>query len=128
PLTSSEDGETNLPVQQLWRSCANLTGDRPAGNRQGARGVALSGRSLGWSLALIAGLLMFGTAMAAPTPAGTIISNQAQAVIDGQEVVPSNRVDTVVLEVCRGQFSPAGNTTTPGQRAAIVPPSAAYLS
>lgn len=78
------------------------------------------------SLAALA--LAGGGALAAPTPAGTVISNQAQATIDGEEVVPSNRVDTVVQAVCRPGLGPAAPAQAPGQQAAVVPPSTAYLT
>src|SRR5690554_3475986 len=76
-----------------------------------------------WRFVLIVFLLAAGSVLAAPTPAGTIISNQARAVIDGRQFVPSNSVDTVVLAVCRARFSPAGTAIAPGQSAAIIPPS-----
>lgn len=75
-----------------------------------------------FALALVA-----ATAVAAPTPAGTVIRNQALATIAGEQVVPSNRVDTIVQEVCVPRLGPAGAPDAPGLRAEVVPPSTAYL-
>lgn len=62
-----------------------------------------------------------------PTPAGTIISNQAQATIHGEQVVSSNRVDTIVQPVCRPHLGPAASADAPSQTANLVPPATAYL-
>lgn len=78
-------------------------------------------------LSLLTAIFMVTYAVASPTPAGTLIVNQARAVIDGEQVVPSNRVQTVVQEVCVPRLSPDGRPDAPGQRLGLVAPASAYV-
>ena len=82
-------------------------------------------------LALLLGLLLPGFAGAQSlTPAGTVITNQAQAEFlsptTGQPTVSqSNVVQTTVSAVCALSATPDGTVTQPGQSAALLPGEAA---
>ena len=63
----------------------------------------------------------------AATPAGTTISNQAAALVEG-ETYYSNTVETTVLPVCFVSLTPDGTPTQPGQTTSVVPSGSAYLA
>ncbi|MBB6017182.1 DUF11 domain-containing protein [Deinococcus radiopugnans] len=82
--------------------------------------------------ALLLGLLLPGAHAGAQTltPAGTVITNQAQAEFlsppTGQPtVVRSNVVQTTVAAVCAVSVTPDGTVAQPGQSAALLPGEAA---
>lgn len=65
--------------------------------------------------------LAFGTWASAQTDAGTLIVNQARAVVRGEVVVPSNQVATVVQAVCGVRLLPLPDGTgDPPQSATVV--------
>lgn len=74
-------------------------------------------------LGVIVGFFTFAFAM---TPAGTVIRNQATALV-GNERYLSNVVETVVRPLCLPSLTPNGTPTTPGQEAGISPGGYAYL-
>ncbi|WP_457629190.1 hypothetical protein [Oceanithermus sp.] len=78
------------------------------------------------ALALLVLALWFAPALAA-TPAGTVISNQAEARVGGV-VYLSNPVETVVLPVCGVSVLPDGTPQAPGQSTNVTPGGAAYLA
>ncbi|WP_128415155.1 DUF11 domain-containing protein [Thermus tenuipuniceus] len=79
------------------------------------------GRRLLWPF------LAFSLALAwAMTPAGTVIRNQAVALV-GQERYLSNPVETVVASLCVPLLSPDGTPTSPGQEARVSPGGYAHL-
>jgi len=61
------------------------------------------------------------------TPAGTVIRNQAQAMVEGQTYL-SNVVETVVQAVCVPSLSPNGSPTSPALSAMTLPGGFAYFS
>ena len=63
-------------------------------------------------LTVLLGLSSFAWA----TPAGSVIRNQAAAMVDGQ-VYLSNEVETQVQAVCAPSLTPGGTPSNPGQRA-----------
>jgi len=67
------------------------------------------------------------TAVFAATPAGTIISNQAAALVEG-ETYYSNVVETVVLPICSVSVSPDGTSAEPGQVTNTTVGGTAYLA
>ena len=72
-------------------------------------------------------VLAMGIAMAATPPAGTIIRNQAAALVE-DEVYYSNVIETVVLPVCAVSLTPDGSTTDPAQTVNVTPGGVAYLA
>ena len=63
----------------------------------------------------------------AATPAGTVIRNQAAALVEG-ETYYSNTVETVVLPVCFVSLTPDGTPAQPGQTTSTTPGGSAYLA
>ncbi|MGC8875947.1 hypothetical protein [Thermus sp.] len=74
-------------------------------------------------LALLPFLLSLAFAL---TPAGTVIRNQAVALVAGERYL-SNPVETVVQAVCRPLLFPDGTPTTPGLSLSAPPGGYAYL-
>lgn len=69
------------------------------------------------ALVILTGLLTASTALAAGTPAGTAIVNQAQVTfspINGVDHAFSNKVTTIVLPKCSLSLTATGNTTQVG--------------
>ncbi|MDM7324591.1 MAG: hypothetical protein P3W93_006340 [Thermus sp.] len=62
----------------------------------------------------------------AMTPAGTVIRNQAMALV-GNERYLSNQVETVVRPLCLPSLTPNGTPANPGQEVAVTPGGYAYL-
>nr|WP_279231252.1 hypothetical protein [Thermus altitudinis] len=60
------------------------------------------------------------------TPAGTVIRNQAMALVDGERYL-SNVVETVVRPLCLPSLTPNGTPAAPGQVAGVTPAGYAYL-
>ena len=80
------------------------------------------------SLCLATLLVAVLTALAfAITPAGTVITNQAVALVEG-EVYYSNVAETTVLPVCFVSLKPDGTPAEPGQSANVTPGGTAYLA
>ncbi len=71
------------------------------------------GMLIGWGLVLA---LLINLAWA--TPAGTVIRNQALAIVDGQTYL-SNEIETVVQAVCVPSLTPGGTLSNPAQRAVV---------
>lgn len=71
-------------------------------------------------------LIFLGMALA-QTPAGTLIQNQASAVVGG-EVYLSNLVETVVQAICQPAISPNGSIAAPGQKAIVLEGGYAYFN
>jgi len=61
------------------------------------------------------------------TPAGTVIRNQALAIVDGQTYL-SNEIETVVQAVCVPSLTPGGTLDNPAQRAVIPAGGFAYFA
>ena len=74
---------------------------------------------------LLLALLLAG-ALAA-TPAGTVIRNQAAALVEG-ETYYSNPVETVVLSLCSASLVPDGTPAAPGQSTNTTVGGSAYLT
>lgn len=68
---------------------------------------------LGWGLVWV---LLLNLVWAAP--AGTVIRNQALAIVDGQTYL-SNEIETVVQAVCVPSLTPNGTLGSPAQRAVV---------
>ncbi len=68
---------------------------------------------IGWALVLA---LLLNLAWG--TPAGTVIRNQALAIVDGQTYL-SNVIETVVQAVCVPSLTPGGTLDNPAQRAVV---------
>jgi len=81
------------------------------------------------SIWLSAGLvaMAMAIAMAATPPAGTIIRNQAAALVDG-DIYYSNVIETVILPVCSVSLAPDGSPTNPAQAVNVTPSGVAYLA
>lgn len=75
--------------------------------------VLHKGMRIGWGLVLV---LLLNLAWA--TPAGTVIRNQALAIVDGQ-IYLSNELETVVQAVCVPSLTPSGTPGAPAQRAVV---------
>ncbi len=75
------------------------------------------------------GALLFSLSLAwaQPAPAGTVIRNQAAALVEGQ-VYLSNVVETVVRAVCVPSLSPDGTVDTPAQYAMVPAGGYAYFA
>jgi uncharacterized repeat protein (TIGR01451 family) len=67
------------------------------------------------------------TGFAFAAPAGTVIYNQAIALVGGQTYF-SNELETVVQSVCVPVFSPQGSPALPGQRALSLAGTAVYFA
>ena len=86
------------------------------------------------SLAALALLSVLGGALAAGTPAGTVISNQAAATADAPTSgdppisVLSNLVSATVSPVCSVSVTPDGTTAAPGQSITVLPQEGAAFS
>jgi len=79
------------------------------------------------SAALLAALLTaLLTAAFAATPAGTVISNQASALVEGRTYY-SNLVETVILPVCSVAITPDGTPASPAQTANTIAGGTAFL-
>ncbi|WP_457630670.1 hypothetical protein [Oceanithermus sp.] len=79
-------------------------------------------------LRLAALLLAMAVAAAfAATPAGTVIRNQAAALVEG-ETYYSNTVETTVLPVCSVSLTPSGTPANPGQATNTTAGGTAYLA
>jgi len=63
----------------------------------------------------------------AATPAGTVIRNQAAALVEG-ETYYSNPVETVVLSLCSASLVPDGTPASPGQSSNTTVGGSAYLT
>ncbi|MCS7069177.1 MAG: hypothetical protein NZN28_11185 [Meiothermus sp.] len=61
------------------------------------------------------------------TPAGTIIRNQALAIVNGQTYL-SNEIETVVQAVCAPSLTPSGTLGAPAQRAVVPAGGFAYFA
>lgn len=61
------------------------------------------------------------------TPAGTVIRNQALAIVDGQTYL-SNEIETVIQAVCVPSLTPGGTLDNPAQRAVIPAGGFAYFA
>ena len=85
-------------------------------------------------LLTLLGLAVCGSSLAAGTPAGTVISNQASvtAIPTGLGAQPissvSNIIFTTVSAVCAPSVTPDGTPLAPGQRQTILPGEQAALS
>lgn len=77
-------------------------------------------------LAILLLVLLLGLAWAM-APAGSIIRNQASAVVDGQTYL-SNEIETVVQAVCSPSLTPGGSITNPGQQAITLGGGFAYFA
>ncbi|MBO1437697.1 DUF11 domain-containing protein [Meiothermus sp. CFH 77666] len=77
---------------------------------------------VGWGLAWV--LLLH---LAWATPAGTVIRNQATALVGGQ-VYLSNEIETVVQAVCAPSLTPNGTLGSPAQRAVVPAGGFAYFA
>lgn len=78
-------------------------------------------------LMVTAGLATVAAAQSSlPTPAGSVVRNQASAVL-GDERILSNPVETIVRTVCLPDVGPNGSVASPGQLAAVGPLQYAYL-
>lgn len=78
------------------------------------------------TLLTLTGLLILGGQASAATPAGTEITNQAQAEFEppmpgAPSVAVSNTVRTTVQAVCALSVTPDGTLAQPGQSAALLP-------
>ena len=62
------------------------------------------------------GLLLGAPAVLAQTAAGSLINNQARAVLRGEVVVPSNSVSTLVQPLCLPGLTPTGEAAEPTLR------------
>ncbi|MFN4073851.1 MAG: hypothetical protein ACK4G4_10640 [Thermus sp.] len=69
----------------------------------------------------VTGVLFSLLALAfAMTPAGTVIRNQAMALVEGERYL-SNPVETVVRPLCLPSLTPNGTPASPGQEAGVSP-------
>ncbi|RIH76709.1 hypothetical protein Mcate_01670 [Meiothermus taiwanensis] len=71
--------------------------------------------------------VLFCLHLAWAAPAGTVIRNQAAAIVNGQ-VYLSNEVETRVQAVCVPAMTPNGNLASPGQRTTAPAGGTAYFS
>ncbi|WP_223299837.1 DUF11 domain-containing protein [Meiothermus taiwanensis] len=71
--------------------------------------------------------MLFCLHLAWAAPAGTVIRNQAAAIVNGQ-VYLSNEVETRVQAVCVPAMTPNGNLASPGQRTTAPAGGTAYFS
>lgn len=71
--------------------------------------------------------VLFWLSIAWATPAGTVIRNQAAAIVNGQ-VYLSNEVETLVQAVCVPAITPNGSLSSPGQRTTAPAGGTAYFS
>jgi len=72
-------------------------------------------------------VMAMAIAMAATPPAGTVIRNQAAALVKG-ETYYSNVVETTVLPVCSLSLTPDGSAASPAQTVNVTPAGTAYLA
>ncbi len=71
--------------------------------------------------------VLFWMSIAWAAPAGTVIRNQAAAIVNGQ-VYLSNEVETLVQAVCVPAVTPNGSLASPGQRTTTPASGTAYFA